>query len=224
MLVLFPKLLFLSSACRQLLPVVVLPSSCVDQRGLHRSRFCCVSARSWTEGTERLSNPLDADHDHLVLLGNSNHYSKMMALTDELGNPIFENISINLVCEECRMPTRFDTHDRRLCADRACCGRKVGAPRVVYASVFDLSHLLCLHPLLRVGKHKLGSLPRWISSAKVEVVRYVGYHTHTTRRVQPILPFHRTLLADDPVSQTSLLYQQWRSRQPLPTGVGYGTS
>lgn len=60
-----------------------------------------------------------------------------MELTDEIGKPIFENIQITLVCEECQK-----TEHPELC------------------------------------KHKLGSLPRWISSAKVEVVR--------------------TLLADDP--------------------------
>jgi len=36
-----------------------------------------------------------------TLLDGSNHYSKMIALRDETGKPVFESIAISLVCEAC---------------------------------------------------------------------------------------------------------------------------
>ena len=31
----------------------------------------------------------------------ANHYSKMIALKDEKGDPVFESIAITLVCDDC---------------------------------------------------------------------------------------------------------------------------
>ena len=36
-----------------------------------------------------------------TLLDGSNHYSKMIALRDETGKPVFESIAISLVCDAC---------------------------------------------------------------------------------------------------------------------------
>jgi len=36
-----------------------------------------------------------------TLLESGNHYSKMFALTDSIGKPLFETMSITLVCDEC---------------------------------------------------------------------------------------------------------------------------
>ena len=65
-----------------------------------------------------------------TLLDGANHYSKMIALRDASGRPVFRSIQISLVCDAC-----LATDSPELC------------------------------------RHKLGSLPRWISSAKVETVR-----------------------------------------------------
>ena len=65
-----------------------------------------------------------------TLLMSGNHYSRMFALKHEDGTPVFETISITLVCDTC------------LAGD---------------------------HPELCT--HKLHTLPRWISSSKVETVK-----------------------------------------------------
>lgn len=65
-----------------------------------------------------------------TLLDGSNHYSKMFELTGEDGQPLFRQIAITLVCDDCKK-----TEHPERCT------------------------------------HKLASLPRWISSQKVETVR-----------------------------------------------------
>lgn len=65
-----------------------------------------------------------------TLLESGNHYSRMFTLTDSNGRPLFECISISLVCDDC---LRTDFPEK------------------------------CTH--------KLASMPRWLSSAKMEVVK-----------------------------------------------------
>ena len=65
-----------------------------------------------------------------TILDSGNHYSKMMEMTDDYGNNIFETIKITLVCDDC---------------------------------------LKTDHP--EKCRHKLASMPRWLSSKKVETVR-----------------------------------------------------
>jgi len=36
-----------------------------------------------------------------TILDSGNHYSKMMEMTDDYGNNIFETIKITLVCDDC---------------------------------------------------------------------------------------------------------------------------
>lgn len=65
-----------------------------------------------------------------TLLESGNHYSRMFSMTDDHGRPVFETMSITLVCDDC-MKT---DHPERC-------------------------------------EHKLHTLPRWISSSKVDIVR-----------------------------------------------------
>ena len=65
-----------------------------------------------------------------TLLESGNHYSRMFELKDQLGEPLFETISITLVCDDC-----MKTDHPENCT------------------------------------HKLAEMPRWLSSAKMEVVK-----------------------------------------------------
>jgi hypothetical protein len=45
-----------------------------------------------------------------TLLESGNHYSRMFELKDQLGAPLFETISITLVCDECMRTDRARVH------------------------------------------------------------------------------------------------------------------
>jgi len=110
--------------------------------------------------------------------------TKMMNLADEYGRKIFKSISITLVCGA-PTPRPAPAARRSL----------TWPPRVVWTD----DCLKTEHPEL--CRHKMSSMPRWLSSSKVEIVR-----CDQSRRTQNhhLLPFtlplmrRRNLLAEDP--------------------------
>ena len=92
-----------------------------------------------------------------TLLDTGNHYSKMMSLVDDFGNSVFKNISITLVCGA-------NTFFQKL------------VKRVQTSFSPNSTPALCADECLKTDfpekcRHKIASMPRWLSSAKVEVVR-----------------------------------------------------
>ena len=67
-------------------------------------RFACTSAQKGL--VSEVVVPLLSMQSSVLLcistlLDGSNHYSKMIALRDETGKPVFESIAISLVCDAC---------------------------------------------------------------------------------------------------------------------------
>ena len=87
-----------------------------------------------------------------TLLTSGNHYSKMFELRDELGKPLFETISISLVCDDCMKTEHPEAY--------------VGIfnPRIKAARLTKPFRV-------RRCTHKLAEMPRWLSSKKLEVVK-----------------------------------------------------
>jgi len=50
-----------------------------------------------------------------TLLDGSNHYSKMIALTDDTGAKVFESLQISLVCDACLKTEHPASHRAQTC-------------------------------------------------------------------------------------------------------------
>ena len=95
-----------------------------------------------------------------TILDSGNHYTKMMELVDDYGNTVFETIKITLVCDDCMKTDRAQANQTNL----------------LHSHNSDL----CLLADPEKCRHKLASMPRWLSSAKVETVRKLLAEVRTT--------------------------------------------
>ena len=82
----------------------------------------------------------------------------MFELKDQLGEPLFETISITLVCDDCMQTGTKHTNPHAHAFSPHCC---------VHA--FSPHRRVADHP--ENCTHKLAEMPRWLSSAKMEVVK-----------------------------------------------------
>ena len=83
-----------------------------------------------------------------------------MELVDDYGNTVFETIKITLVCDDCMKTDRAQANQTNL----------------LHSHNSDL----CLLADPEKCRHKLASMPRWLSSAKVETVRKLLAEVRTT--------------------------------------------
>lgn len=152
-------------------------------------------------------------------------YSKMMQLTDDLGRKVFQTIEITLVCDEClktvrQEPASLSSPVLLLTSSSTARAGSPGTVRLMSTHGTDKRSDMQCSPLR--CRHKLASMPRWLSSQKVRDCRVCTRDHVLTRSSFWQVEVVRKILAEDP----AMLYAHPLNPRPgkcrtMPWAIGW---